>query len=226
MIELRASSAAVARLLSVSLVAATISQTAHAQTQAQDNARIVVESTKPDVEVSIHASAALGTTSNGAVVALRMHRDLCVAPCAFSLPPGRHTLVFHRDGSPNTFYTGLLRPGETRITVKPGVSAPHGVGYALAFLGGLSLLTGGIMYGVSSAAGGDSGKSMGDIGKYMVLGGVVGLAAGIPIVLLTGTDLDVKTPERGRTVPDPLPPPGGGLRSASRALGVGYAAAF
>lgn len=223
MISLRASSALV-RLLAVSLVAVTTSQTALAQEQ--EKARIVVESTKPDVEVSMHATAALGATSNGAVLAIRMHRELCVAPCAFSLPPGRHTLVFHRDGSPNTYYTGLIRPGETHITVKPGVSAPHGVGYFLAFFGGLSLMTGGILYGVSSAAGGDSGKSMGNIGKYMVLGGAGGLVAGIPLILLTDTDLDIKQPDRGQTVPSPVPPPGAGLRSATRALGVGYKAAF
>lgn len=218
---LSASTSPLFALVAASLTTASLTTTAVARADEPTKARVVVEGTKPDVEVSIQTGSAYGAGSNGTTISITSWKNLCVAPCAFDVPAGRQTLLFRRDGSPSAAYSAIIRPGETRLTVKPGVSAPYTLGATLAVLGGVAIITGASLWGVGSLAK-TEGKESGTVGvgKYLVLGGAVGLGGGIALMLTTGTDVEAKQPDGPRAF-RPQPP-----TSASRALGVSYSGAF
>jgi hypothetical protein len=207
----------------VSFLGASLTTTTTARADEPPKARVVIEGTKPDVEVSLQTGSAFGAGSNGSTIAITSWKNVCVAPCAFDLPQGRQTLLFRREGSPSTTHSAIFRPGETRLTVKPGLVIPYTIGYTLVLLGLTAALAGGSLWAAGALSpSGDGGKKSGvaSTGKYFALGGAVGMAGGIALVLTTGTDVEEKAPDAPRAF-RPQPP-----TTASRALGLSYGRAF
>ncbi len=173
-----------------------------------EKAEVSVRSTGEPVTVAVieDRAAAVGSLggSTGTLIAVR-YRDICSTPCSFELDAGLRELVVHGDGVSAASRKLELQPGRQAFSVDPGSSALANIGLTLTIAGGVLL---GI--GVTLLAGGVDGPYT----VPNVVGGAVGLGAGIPLWVMGTTSFESDSEE------------GPSEFAASKPLGLSLAGAF
>jgi len=114
------------------------------------------------------------------IVSGEVWKTVCVAPCNEAVPPGTYRI--DGDGIP-TSSTFTLR-GYERIQVSPGNSAGFYFGRTLFVLGAIAAVAGGVAYASDATS---------DLATTFLIGGLGGVAVGLPLWLLSATTVDVKS---------------------------------
>ena len=148
-----------------------------------------IESDDPEVQLFQIFGHSVGTgyVNGGAATIYTTHLGrLCRAPCDRFVEHAELDFFIDGDGiSTSKAFTLLDRGPSLTLKVKTGSSLLRGGGYLLVSLAITAVLIGGTFLALGSLS-----PAIGDVGLYTLIGGGVGLAAGIPMIVFSGTSVE------------------------------------
>jgi hypothetical protein len=182
--------------LALALALAAVPSLAHGQTPPAPAAKVHVRTNGPNVVISRVTERAEAVAGVGEVAAFV---DLCVAPCAFELSPGLHSLRMEADGVARV-RRFVFAPGDNHLLADAGSSAKRSAMFWLVLTGSLAMSLGGSLALANSIA--DRGRQGWEIPTAIGGAALLGVGIGVGVSGMPSFEAERRTgaPAGARTV--------------------------